>query len=556
MPSMKLALVQINPSLGNVAWNQKKILNKVLEAKEQGADLAIFPELALSGYPPLDLLYQNSFLKELKKAVQSLHRHIPPGLTALVGCPFPDKKPFNSVLKIQKNQKLQVFAKEALPDYSVFEEHRYFPPGSKSLNHFHFHNTEIQILVCEDLWTLKSGQLPGLTKKSGAAHRLIVSVHASPFHTRKDGLRKQLAREVAQTHKCPVVYVNQVGGQEELIFDGGSFVMDPTGEPVTESPFFKEDMSFYEYPLKKPQALKRKGLSASPSPGGREKKRPKKTSPLQLLLQALVFGLREFASSNGFQKAHLCLSGGVDSTVVAYLAHQALGKNHLRLLFLPGPFTSPLSHQMARQVAERLSCPLWVQSIEPFYRLLLKNPFEKSLQDLTRQNLQARVRGMFLMAYANQHRDSLPLGTSNKSELALGYATLYGDMTGALLPLGDVFKTQVYELAKGFNKPPIPKKILTRPPSAELKPRQTDLQDLPPYPLLDASLKNLTEERKSPSTPFEKKIWRQILKSEFKRRQAPPVLKVKEVSFDRGWKVPFVSPSPKTTKKKPVIKRG
>ena len=365
-------------------------------------------------------------------------------------------------------------------------------------------------------------------KKHGISHfyntkkkpNLIISVNSSPFSLQKDQKRKQVSKQWAKKYQCPFIYLNSVGGQEELIFDGGSFILNKTGKLLHQSPFFQENISYFSFQKK----MKFTGKKDN-------------SSKLEKMIEALTFGMSEFIRKNGFKKVHLGLSGGVDSALVAFLACKALGAKKVNLFFLPGPFTSSLSEKCAHQLAKQLKCPLIFQSIESFYFHFLKSKnFNKDFLDITKQNIQARLRNLYLMTYANNHPESLLLGTSNKSELAVGYSTLYGDLTGGLLPIGDIFKTEVYSLAR-YLKAPF--SILNRFPSAELKKNQKDEDDLPPYKVLDPILKKLIEKEEDPANLFEKKIFKWIIKSEFKRRQSPPILKIKNRSFDRGWRLPL-----------------
>ena len=515
---MKIALSQINSFMGDIFFNERKILEQIQKAKKQKADLIIFPEMALSGYPPLDLLYRKNFITQINQSVKNIHHKTPGGIFVLLGTCFLTKAGLkNSILLLQKNKKIKIFSKQYLADYDVFDEKRYFKTGGLKDNFFSLKDKKIQILICEELW-----QTPDILKKPKALEnpKLILSFNASPFGVNKAQKREQNAKKWAKKYKCPLVYLNAVGGQEEIIFDGGSFILNSFGKKLYQSEFFKEEF---------------KALSFSSA------QKIKKISSIEQLSSALIFGLKEFVKKNGFQKVHLGLSGGVDSALTAELACKALGNKNVSLFFLPGPFTSELSKKYAQHIARRLNCSLQIKPIQSMYSFVLKS-IEKNLSNITKGNIQARLRNLFLMAYANEQPTSLLLGTGNKSELALGYATLYGDLGGGLLPLGDLYKTEVYQLAR-FLK--LPSSIINRSPTAELQKNQKDTDDLPPYPTLDPILKKLIEEGKDPQTAFEKKIYQRIIKSEFKRRQAPPILKVKNHGFDRGWRWPLSLSAPK-----------
>ena len=516
---MKIALAQMNSLNGNILFNEKKILECILKAQKQKARLLIFPEMALNGYSPLDLLNKKSFLRQISRSIQKIHKQTPRDMTVLLGAAGPDFSPKISVFLLQKNKKVKCFSKEILADYDVFDERRYFKTGKIQDNSFTLKNIMIQILMCEETWhkpLLKYEKNPDL----------IISLNASPFSLHKDKKRKQVAGRWAKKYQCPVIYLNSVGGQEELIFDGGSFILDQKENLIHQNSFFEENLFCFDFPVKKKKN--------TPPPS-----KKKRHTLQEQTTKALTFGLKEFIKKNGFKNIHLGLSGGVDSALVAALACKAFGPKKVQLFFLPGPFTSRLSEQCAIEIADQLQCRLLTQDIENLYIKTLGMKTlgaKKDFLDITKQNIQARLRSLFLMAYANNHPESLLLGTSNKSELALGYGTLYGDITGGLLPIGDLFKTEVYQLSRYLK---IPARILKRKASAELKKDQKDEDDLPSYKTLDPVLKKLIEEEKDPGSSFEKRIFKWIIDSEFKRRQSPPVLKIKERSFDRGWRVPL-----------------
>ena len=582
---MKVALAQINPLLGNIPFNEQKIRTYIQRAYQQKASLLVFPELALNGYPPLDLLKYNFFLKETNRALKNIHKETPKGMAVLVGAVGAGHSVTNAVFLLQKNKPAKMFSKEYLADYNVFDEKRYFSKGRLRDNFFVFQGQRVQILICEEIWQEPEILLPCQQKPD-----LILSLNASPFDLSKAKKRLQTTGEWVKKYQCPLVYVNMVGGQEELIFDGASFVLDKGGQVGHQSPLFQEDLHVVDLPL----MTQHKAIHSPENQFGLEK-----------MTMALEFGLREFVIKNGFESVHIGLSGGVDSAITATLACQALGSKNVRLFFLPGPFTSSLSQKGAYQMAKKLNCPLVVQSVENFYDHFLQNldppslkelkppsqstsqrgiksnqtGFEKggafkafssyrgtqkheihalgldrgsnkisiNLSDITKQNVQARLRSLFLMAYANQNPTSLLLGTANKSELALGYGTLYGDLTGGLLPLGDLFKTEVFALAQYLK---IPAFMRNRPPSAELSRNQKDEDDLPPYKILDPVLKKLIEDREDPKTSFEKQIFQRMIKNQFKRKQSPPILKIKNNSFDRGWRWPFFPCPYKSLQKK------
>ena len=517
---MKIALAQINPLMAQPEQTQKKISQWIKEAKTNKTDLIVFPELALSAYSPLDLLTDQTFLKNTQKALQKIHQQMPQGILALIGSPSISPVR-NSVFLLQKNKPPKIFSKEILADFNIFDEKRYFQPGSLKNNHFSFQKNHIQLLICEEVWQEKKAfQI----LKNSPPPDLIINVNASPFSMNKQERRMQQAQKWIKKIHCPFVYVNLCGGQEELIFDGSSFILNANGKVVHQCSSFKEELFYFNL-----SSLNSKVKPLTKAP------------PRQKIIQeALIFGIKDFVKKNRFKKVHLGLSGGVDSAVVAWLACRALGNKNVQLFFLPGLFTSSLSEKGAVQIAKLLKCILIKQSISESYKFFLKFNLFKKTSSLVKENLQARIRNLLLMAHANQEQDSLLLGTSNKSELAMGYGTLYGDISGGLLPIGDLLKTEVYDLARSIKRPAIPDFILKRKPSAELKKNQFDEDDLPPYKTLDAALKQLIEgESFNHFTSAKEKIWKQIIYSEFKRKQSPPILKIKERSFDRGWRVPL-----------------
>lgn len=532
---MNIAIAQINPSMGDISLIQKKILSYCLKAKKQRADLIIFPEMAMSGYSPLDILKQKCFLQKTQKSIQTICQKLPSGTTVILGGPADNtSSTTNSVFVLQKN-KCKIYSKQILADYDVFDEKRYFKKGSLKDNCFYLQKTKTQLLICEEMWQLENQRIQ-LDKP-----QLIISIHASPFEIHKHRKREMVASRLAQTYQCPFIYVNLIGGQEELIFDGGSFILNAQGEKLYQAPFFKEHIRTVSITARPPQTGGNSSLRflAPLSP-------PNKVSLLNVsgespLISAITFGIKEFARKNNFKKLHLGLSGGLDSAVLSHLACQALGAKNVNLIFLPGPFTSSLSFKAVKELSKKFTCQLHTFSITAIYQQILKNwpkGFGKS-HTRSKENLQARIRCLYLMAWSNQYPQSLLLGASNKSELSLGYATLYGDLSCGLMPIGDLFKTEILQLAKHLKRPTIPDIIQNRSPSAELRENQIDEQDIPSYSVLDPILKKLIEYQQDPTNKLEKNILKQILLSEFKRRQTAPVLKVKERGFDRGWRYPL-----------------
>lgn len=535
---MRLALAQINSRLGDFSFNQKKILEFTQRALERRCDLVIFPEAALFGYHPVDLLERPSLVKQQEKVLQELHLLLPKNISVLLGAIVHNPKKFgkaffNAAVLIRKGEKAKIFPKQLLPTYDVFDEGRHIQPGDVTKNIFKFKGQKILVTVCEDIWAwpLKANpqysryaENPLLKIKSSAVD-VVLNLSASPFTQTKFANRQLVTKATAKHFKAPLVYVNMVGAQDELIFDGGSFAIDKNGKKLAQCVRFAEDLNVVDLKTK--------------DGGSRELVQ----DDLENMRSALVMGLRDFVQKSGFQKVHLGLSGGLDSALVACLAADALGPMNVTTFALPGPFSSPNSAKWARELAENLGTQHFEVPIVDSYNQVLKS-FEsvmgKQEFGLLNENLQARLRGNILMAYANR-QPSLVLATSNKSELAVGYSTLYGDLCGALQPIGDVLKTEVYELAKLYNAQGeiIPKEIIERPPSAELRPNQTDQDSLPPYEKLDPIVRNLVEGLKPPKDELERKILRMMMKSEFKRWQAPPILKVSDHAFGRGRRLPI-----------------
>lgn len=530
---LRIALAQINPLLGDFNSNSEKILSSIQLASEKHCDLVVFPEAALFGYHPVDLLEQPQLVKLQEKHLTELSKKIKGNIVALVGAMTPNKnklgKPFfNSAVLLSKGKKPVVFSKQLLPTYDVFDEGRHIEPGKTAENFFKLKGKNILVTICEDIWAwpmrgshrFQSYGSNPLQKIPKSKVDLVVNLSASPFTLEKLKLRQQVVQMTAKQFSAPVVYVNMVGAQDELIFDGGSFAIDKSGKILAQAVRFEEDFSVIDF-----SKLEGSGRKLLPS-------------PKEDLRKALVLGIRDFVAKTGFSKVHLGVSGGIDSALVACLAVDALGPENVRGILLPGPFTSDLSNELGRQLCENLGIGFETLSITS----PLKNLNFKGLEGLVHENAQARLRGLLLMAIANRD-GSLLLGTSNKSELAVGYSTLYGDLCGALLPIGDLLKGQVYELSRFYNEHSelIPKGVIERPPTAELRENQKDEDSLPPYPVLDSIVKNLVEDLKFPKSELEIKIYQMMMKSEFKRWQAPPILKVSTHAFGRGRRLPIAS---------------
>lgn len=536
---MEIALAQLNPIVGDLKGNGEKILSVIKKCEEQGADLIIFPELSLQGYPPEDLLLLQSFLQASKEKVLEIASQTQTA-TVLMGCiregESQGEKPlFNSVAVMQGGKLLGYQDKTLLPTYDVFDERRYFSPALQS-KIWEINSQKVLITICEDIWSL-SEEVPYstyredfLTSFSQEKIDLIVNVSASPYHFKKPAIRKKVFQNVVQLLKAPLVFCNQVGGNDSLIFDGHSEWMDASGKTLYLAPGFEEGFFF---PSRDPSSEQKEDL--------------------ENLEEALVLALRDYFQKQNFKKAILGLSGGVDSALVAYLAQKALGNENVEGLLLPSRFTSKASIDDALELAANLGIQTKTIGIEPLYTSYLEtlSPyFEGRQPDVTEENLQARIRGMLLMAFSNKF-GFLVLSTGNKSEMALGYSTLYGDLCGGLAVISDVPKTMVYQLCRKINakKQVIPENILTRPPSAELREDQKDSDTLPPYEVIDPILEAYVERHASAEeilqeTGFSEEIVWEVIKkihqNEYKRRQAPPGLRVTEKAFSKGRVFPIV----------------
>lgn len=535
---MKIALAQINSTLGDFAGNGKKILEYLESAVDRKCDLIVFPEAALFGYHPVDLLERESVVHEQLKELKKIEKKMPHGIAALLGAitlnPGRSGKPFhNSAVFLQKGKKPKIFAKELLPTYDVFDEGRHIEPGDMSKNILKFKGKKILITICEDIWAWTHVQnnvrvlykQNPIKKLKNQKIQLILNLSASPFTDTKLKGRQKVCRLTAAELKAPLVYVNMVGAQDELVFDGGSFVTSMEGKVVAQARHFMEELLVYDTEL------------------GRGFIQNVEKLHIERVRQALVLGVSDFLRKTGFSKAHIGISGGIDSALVACLLVDAIGPQNVSGLILPGPYTSKDSLILARDLANHLQIKTHEFNITPLYEKYLesyKTSFSLDEFSIVNENLQARLRGLSLMAFSNQH-NSLLINTSNKSELAMGYSTLYGDLIGALCPIGDLTKSEVFKLSNHYNKEyeVIPQKIIDRSPSAELRPNQKDSDTLPEYNILDPLIVKVVEHYKVPKSQIEKKILLKMMQNEFKRWQAPPILKVTNHAFGRGRRLPI-----------------
>lgn len=534
---MRIALAQINPTLGDFENNQNKILDFLNRAKEKKAELVVFPEASLFGYHPFDLLERDAVVDQQMKSLQKLIKKIPVGVHVLVGGFVKNKNKkgrpyFNAAFLCQKNKIVKTFYKELLPTGDVFDEARFIEKGEMGDNFFKIGKKKFFLTICEDIWAWPDAEGRSiytenpLSKIKGAKVDLVINMSASPFFEGKIKQREYVVKKTAQHLKAPMIYVNMVGAQDEIIYDGQSFLVDKKGQTRFVCRDFEEDLNVFDLDT----------LESWNS------KLPK-TDKTEQLRKALILGLKDFVTKAGLPRVHLGLSGGIDSAVVACLAVDAFGPNKVSLFALPTQFNSEKSYKLAEKLSQNLKVKLQTVSIQPAYeniKATLDEAYKVEGFGLMHENLQSRLRGLFMMAYSNK-ANSMLLTTGNKSEYATGYATLYGDMCGGLAVIGDLTKKQVYDLAKLYNRDYelVPQEIITRAPSAELRPNQKDQDSLPSYDELDRAVVNLVEKRKRAGSKVEKWLVDTLMKTEFKRWQAAPILKVSEHSFGRGRRYPL-----------------
>jgi NAD+ synthase (glutamine-hydrolysing) len=533
---MRVALAQINSTLGDFAGNREKIISFAKRAVEKRCELAVFPELSLMGYLPNDLLERPSIVDLQLKEFEKLQKQLPEGLAILCGLMIPTglkvgKPYYNSAALLEKGKKPKYFHKQLLPTYDVFDEARHIEHGSIADGFFKFKGKRILLTICEDIWGWElPDQPPSYLQNPLIALKrekvdLVLNMSASPFTFTKARDRRSVVSLTAKNFKAPLIYVNLVGGQDEVIFDGGSFAVDKNGREIARCLSFEEDLNV---------------IDLSTGEGGF---REESHEPMELARKALVLGIRDYAKKTGFQKLHLGLSGGIDSAVVACLAVDALGPSKVTGVTMPGPFNEARSKSLSETLAKNLGIRIYDLPISSAYDATLgafENTFGETEFGVTNENMQSRLRGLFMMALANRE-NSMLLSTGNKVEFATGYATLYGDMCGGLAPIGDLLKGEVYALARHYNsqRELIPQEIIGRPPSAELRPNQKDQDSLPPYDDLDKSVKRLVELHKPAKSKTDKWLIEILAKTEFKRWQSAPILKVSGHAFGRGRRMPI-----------------
>ncbi|MBN1132797.1 MAG: NAD+ synthase [Bacteroidales bacterium] len=550
---MNISVAQLNYTIGDFEGNLQKIRESICKARKEGADLVVFSELAICGYPPLDLLERHGFTEQCNRAMDKLASETDPDIGILIGGPEINprgegKMLYNSAFFLSGGKIVRVFRKTLLPTYDIFDEYRYFEPN-RDFTLLHFRGKKIAVTICEDLWDEQPFEnefyrsrlytISPMDELAKEGPDLVINLSASPFSHSRQAVKQNIFIEKARKHNIPVIICNQAGAQTELIFEGGSSVINAGGTVVKRLQFFRED--FVTFSLD--------GLSGK-DPGEVSGALPDR---VHLIRDALVCGISDYFKKLGFDSATLGLSGGIDSAVVTVLAAEALGPEKVHVLLLPSQYSSEHSITDSITLAKNLGIKYDIIPIKELfldYVRLLKPLFGDSKEDVTEENIQSRIRATLLMALSNKFGNIL-LNTSNKSEAAVGYGTLYGDMAGGLSVLGDVYKTDVYRLARFINhkKKIIPLNILTKEPSAELKPGQKDSDSLPPYDLLDPVLELFIEKQmdlyRITALGFDRdlvsRVIRMVNRNEYKRYQTPPILRISSKAFGVGRRIPIVA---------------
>ena len=544
---MKIALGQINPTVGDFSGNAAKIIDFSLRAKAAGAGLILFPELSVCGYPPRDLVERSSFVIKNRQTAERIAAETN-GIAVICGLVTPaepeaGRNVMNSAALLMDGKIAFLQSKMLLPTYDVFDEMRNFAPA-RSQQLFPFCGNQMALTICEDAWNDKLFwpkrlySVDPVEKLIQAGGNFVLNISASPFWIGKRELRRDMLASIARQHKVPVALVNQVGGNDSLVFDGSSIVLNREGKIIAQGKSFEEDLVFFD--------------SAALTGDLHEQVAGDDAS----VYQALVLGTRDYIQKCGFRKAIIGLSGGIDSALTAVIAADAIGPENVIGVGMPGPFSSPGSIEDARVLAQNLGIRFELLSINPAYeayRQILKEVFAGQKEDTTEENLQSRARGMLLMALSNKF-GAIVLSTGNKSELGVGYCTLYGDMVGGLAVISDLPKTLVYRLSEYANsrRPVIPRATIEKPPSAELRPDQKDSDSLPPYEVLDAVLEDYVEdahsaERIAKDHGFDIAVVRRVMamvdRAEYKRQQAAPGLKISPKAFGYGRRFPIAAKS-------------
>ena len=534
----RVAIAQVDLCVGDIDGNTELVLEYISRARDSaGADTIIFPELALTGYPPEDLLLRPHFHVQVEQALQRVMRGSQ-GISVILGYPTQkETRLYNSCSLVRDGEIITTYHKRNLPNYGVFDEKRYFTEGEE-LNLVETPDLKVALSVCEDLWTEDH-----VSEAAGAGAQLLININASPYHTDKSSVREELLKRRAVDHNIAIIYVNLVGGQDELVFDGGSLVIDCRGEFVFKAPQFEQGLYLVELGRGAAGAITMEAKSVQCPP----------LDFAESVYRALVLGVKDYVSKNGFKGAVIGLSGGIDSALTLAIAVDALGPENVEVLLMPSRYTAAMSNEDAQEMAGRLGVACHIVGIEkPFsaFTEILAPIFEDRPEDTTEENIQARCRGLLLMAVSNK-TGKLVLTTGNKSEMAVGYATLYGDMAGGFAPLKDVPKILVYKLSRWRNRTGeiIPQRIIDRPPSAELRFDQKDEDSLPGYDVLDPILEKYIELDHTPGeiidagydrdTVFQ--VIRLVDKNEYKRRQAAPGVRITERAFGRDRRYPITS---------------
>jgi NAD+ synthase (glutamine-hydrolysing) len=530
--NLKIQIAQLNFLVGDIEGNAQRIIESANAAVGE-ADLIVFPELALTGYPPEDLLLRDEFIRRVEAAVATVLSRVN-GIHLVVGYPLRSQAGLRNVAGVWRDGEiLAEYAKQLLPNYSVFDEKRYFVPGHEAVT-FQLNGVHIGLSVCEDIWQAEPA---AMSRAAGA--QLLLNINASPFHMGKAPERETLVQQRARENGLPIVYANLVGGQDELVFDGGSFVVDAEGVLQQRLPFFEERHEVVVFDT----------AQLPPCPLGDTVM--VEMDEEQRIYSALVMGVRDYVRKNGFNGAILGLSGGVDSALTLAIAVDALGAGQVEVVMMPSRYTADMSNQDAVAEAQALGVDYRSIPIEPAFNAflsMLEEEFAGKPVDVTEENIQARCRGIILMAISNK-KGRILLTTGNKSEMSVGYATLYGDMAGGFAPIKDVPKTLVYRLCEYRNRlsPVIPQRVLDRPPSAELAPDQQDSDSLPDYPQLDGILERYVEQDQGVEEivaagydrPTVERVVRLVDRNEYKRRQAPPGIKITRRAYGRDRRYPL-----------------
>ncbi len=567
---MRIALAQINTTVGDLEGNRALILSRLEEARSSGADLVLFPELAVTSYPPEDLLLRPGFVRAARRSIEEIAAATS-GISALVGVPWFEGDLYNACAVCSDGEIKAVYRKRFLPNYGVFDEERYFAAG-RELVLLRLGEALVGVTICEDMW--QPG--PPATDLALAGAQLLVNVSASPFHVGKEREREEMFQQRARDTSSYVAFVNAVGGQDELVFDGHSCVLDDEGEVLARAPGFEEALLVVD--VDPTAAIGRRLSETRRRALAREQESPPTPTVVELVMQgqgpavpvpevtpfageldamllALVLGLRDYVEKNGFKEIVIGLSGGIDSALTAALAVEALGADRVHGVSMPSRFSSEGTRTDAQRLAESLGIDfreLPIERIVGAFEDVLTSSFESRERDLTEENLQARARGVLLMALSNKF-GWLVVATGNKSELSVGYATLYGDMAGGFALLKDVFKTDVFRLARHLNERAgrelIPQSIIARAPSAELRDNQLDQDSLPPYPELDKVLEAYVELDRSREELLQEGFDADVVdralalidRAEYKRRQAPPGVKLRPKAFGRDRRTPITN---------------